>query len=75
MEAIAERTIQIPKPLPWQAKFISDIREKEPRLVVAPIGRRAGKTHGGLLITITAPKGLLTGKDVAWLGPNDKVIS
>jgi hypothetical protein len=54
MEAIAERTIQIPKPLPWQAKFISDIREKEPRLVVAPIGRRAGKTHGGLLIAITA---------------------
>jgi predicted phage terminase large subunit-like protein len=75
MEAIAERTIQIPKPLPWQAKLITDIREKDPRLVVAPIGRRAGKTHCGLLIAITAPKGLLVGQDVAWLGPNDKVIA
>jgi predicted phage terminase large subunit-like protein len=68
-------SFKIPKPLSWQAKLIAEIIAVNPRLVTAVIGRRAGKTHGALLIAITGPKGLLAGYDVAWLGPTDKVIA
>jgi hypothetical protein len=64
----------IPSPYPWQADFPESEKRLDPRLSVAVIGRRAGKSTLGLLHWLLNSKGLEAGHDAAWVGPNDKVI-
>jgi hypothetical protein len=70
-----KQRFEIPKPLSWQQNFLAQERAAESRLAVAVCGRRSGKTFLALLHAILNSKGLLAGYDVAWIGPNDKVIS
>src|SRR5260370_11124189 len=69
------QNLPIPKPLGWQAKLISEVRDLNPRTVVAVCGRRSGKTHASVIVGITGPRGLLAGYDVAIVGPSEKVIA
>lgn len=65
----------IPWPFLWQKRALARDRKLLPRLTVAAVGRRAGKSRYGLLWLMLAPGGLRDGYPVVWGAPTDGKLS
>ena len=72
---MASGSTSLPAPLRWQTKALRHDREVLPRLTVAAVGRRSGKSHYGLLWLMLAPGGLRDGQPTVWGAPTDPQLS
>ena len=66
-----ESTLTIPRPLAWQRAVLDQDRKDLPDETVVCVGRRAGKSHLGLLWLAFAPKGFMEGYPVVIGAPTD----
>src|ERR1700730_6504579 len=66
-----DSSLIIPRPLTWQQTVLADDARRREQLNVVVVGRRAGKSHLGLLWLFFASGGLLEGNPVAWGSPTD----
>jgi hypothetical protein len=66
-----ETSLAIPLPLEWQRRVLDEDKRRKPRLTTVAVGRRAGKSHLGLLWLLFAVGGLMEGFPCAWGSPTD----
>ncbi len=65
----------LPAPLRWQRDALAQDRELMPKLTVAAVGRRSGKSFFGLQYLAFAPGGLVDGRPVCWASTTDAALS
>src|SRR6266446_4174446 len=69
-----ETSLSIARPLDWQRAVLDDDRKWPEPVTCICVGRRAGKSHLGLLYLAFAPGGLMDGKPVVMGAPTDSMM-